>query len=248
MEHYIKIFSKVPTLRFRDNIEPWQTYCLSNIANVVGGGTPDTSIPEYWNGSIQWFTPTEVGHSKYVSSSNRSITALGLKKSNAKILPMGTILLSSRATVGECSIAQVECATNQGFQSLIPYKNFNNEFLFYLTQKKKRHFIKYACGSTFLEISNSEIKKTKYAIPSFEEQTQIARFLSLIDNRIEVQNKIIGPKKSLIIRFVIEILLSLLSLVGSIISFNIFPFISNLLKLIWTIFKEVKRIWSKKKT
>ena len=106
-------------------------------------------------------------------------------------------MLSSRATVGECSITQKDCTTNQGFQNLIPKKDINNEFLYYLAQTQKRHFIKYASGSTFLEISNSEIKKTKCTVPSIEEQTEIATFLSAIDRKIEVQNKIISDLKVL---------------------------------------------------
>ena len=171
---------------------------MSDIASVVGGGTPDTTDPLLWNGNVQWFTPTEVGHSKYVSKSVRTISRLGLQKSSAKVLPKGSILLSSRATVGECSIVKNECTTNQGFQSLIPRKGINNEFLYYLTQTKKKHFIKYASGSTFLEISNSEIKKTKCAVPCIDEQTKIAEFLSLLDEKIETQNKIISKYESLI--------------------------------------------------
>ena len=184
-------------MRFSQYHSDWTRCSLSDIANVVGGGTPDTADETLWNGDIQWFTPTEVGHSKYVSKSIRTISQSGLKKSSAKILPKGSVLLSSRATVGECSIAKIDCTTNQGFQSLIPKNNVNNEFLYYLAQTKKRHFIKYASGSTFLEISNSEIKKTKCFVPRIEEQTKIAEFLSLIDRKLEVQNKIIEDLKVL---------------------------------------------------
>ena len=185
-------------MRFKQFQDNWSVKRLSDIAEVVGGGTPDTTDSTLWNGDIQWFTPTEVGHSKYVSMSVRTISQLGLQKSSAKILPAGSILLSSRATVGECSIAQKDCTTNQGFQSLIPKKSVNNEFLYYLAQTQKRHFIKYASGSTFLEISNSEIKKTKCAVPSIKEQTEIATFLSAIDRKIEFQNKIISKYETLI--------------------------------------------------
>lgn len=188
----------VPTLRFKQFQDNWSSKRLSDIAEVVGGGTPDTTDSTLWNGGIQWFTPTEIGHSKYVSMSARTISQLGLQKSSAKILPAGSILLSSRATVGECSITQKDCTTNQGFQNLTPKKGINNEFLYYLAQTQKRHFIKYASGSTFLEISNSEIKKTKCAVPGIEEQTEIATFLSTIDKKIEVQNKIISKYESLI--------------------------------------------------
>lgn len=198
MELLRKWDCNVPTLRFKQYHCPWSTYHLSDIAEVVGGGTPDTTVPSLWNGDIQWFTPTEVGHQKYVSKSARTITQLGLQKSSAKKLPAGSILLSSRATIGECSIAQRECTTNQGFQNLIPKNDTNNEFLYYLAQTKKHHFIKYASGSTFLEISNSEIRKTKCTVPGTEEQTQIAAFLSALDDRISVQNKIISKYETLI--------------------------------------------------
>ena len=89
---------------------------------------------------------------------------------------------------------------------------------------------------------------TKHFLPAIDEQRKIAAFLNKIEKRIEIQNKIIEHKKSLIISLIIEILLSVLSLVESFLSLNLFSMINNLLKLLWTIFKEVKRIWSKKKT
>jgi len=164
---------------------------------VVGGGTPDTTVKSYWGGDIQWFTPSEIGKNKYVDFSKRTITRDGLDNSSAKLLPLHTILLSSRATVGECSIASNECTTNQGFQSLIA-KQCNIDFLYYLIQTKKKDLIRNACGSTFLEISANEIRKIKVAVPVQNEQEQIAKLLSLIDERIATQNKIIEKLQSLI--------------------------------------------------
>ena len=233
-------------MRFSKYNDNWISTRISEVANVVGGGTPDTSISSYWNGDIQWFTPTEVGHTKYVSFSSRTISKLGLKKSSAKILPKGTILLSSRATVGECSIAENECTTNQGFQSLIPNKNVHNEFLYYLTQTKKRHFIKYASGSTFLEISNGEIKKTKCYVPRLDEQKDIAVFLSLLDKKIEVQNKIIKDRKSLILSLVFRAFCDVLTIISDFASGNALGGILNLLQLFRTIFKEVKQMVTQK--
>ena len=164
---------------------------------MVGGGTPDTTVKSYWGGDIQWFTPSEIGKNKYVDFSKRTITRDGLDNSSAKLLPLHTILLSSRATVGECSIASNECTTNQGFQSLIA-KQCNIDFLYYLIQTKKKDLIRNACGSTFLEISANEIRKIKVAVPVQNEQEQIAKLLSLIDERIATQNKIIEKYESLI--------------------------------------------------
>ena len=165
---------------------------------VVGGGTPDTNNHKYWNGDIQWFTPSEIGRDKYVTNSLRTISEEGLNKSSAKLLPIGTILLSSRATVGECSINKVECTTNQGFQSLITKEYFSKEFVFYLMQTKRKELIRKSCGSTFLEISANEVRKIKIAVPTSKEQEKISKLLALLDERITTQNKIIEKLETLI--------------------------------------------------
>ena len=112
----------VPHLRFPEFTEEWETKPINDLAVVIGGGTPDTTVKSYWDGEIQWFTPSEIGKTKYVDSSLRTITEDGLNNSSAKRLPPNTILLSSRATIGECSLSLRECATNQGFQSLVSKK------------------------------------------------------------------------------------------------------------------------------
>ena len=187
----------VPHLRFPEFSGEWNKYTINDLATVVGGGTPDTTVKSYWGGDIQWFTPSEIGKNKYVDFSKRTITRDGLDNSSAKLLPLHTILLSSRATVGECSIASNECTTNQGFQSLIA-KQCNIDFLYYLIQTKKKDLIRNACGSTFLEIPANDIRKIKVAVPVQNEQEQIAKLLSLIDERIATQNKIIEKLQSLI--------------------------------------------------
>ncbi len=186
----------VPHLRFPEFSGEWEKCTINDLATVVGGGTPDTTVKSYWGGDIQWFTPSEIGKNKYVDFSLRTITRDGLDNSSAKLLPLHTILLSSRATVGECSIASNECTTNQGFQSLIA-KQCNIDFLYYLIQTKKKDLIRNACGSTFLEISANEIRKIKVAVPVQNEQEQIAKLLSLVDERIATQNKIIEDMKKL---------------------------------------------------
>ena len=188
----------VPNIRFPEFKEEWVECRLGEVATIVGGGTPDTNNPMFWNGSIQWFTPSEVGKNKYIAHSIRKISEEGLKKSSAKLLPIGTILLSSRATIGECSINTIECTTNQGFESLIINQDNYNEFFFYLIQTKRKELIRKSCGSTFLEISSNEIKKINITKPSRKEQEKIASFLSLIDERIATQNKIIDKLESLI--------------------------------------------------
>lgn len=148
----------VPNLRFPEFCGEWVTKSINDLAVVIGGGTPDTTVKSYWDGEIQWFTPSEIGKNKYVDSSLRTITEVGLNNSSAKLLPPNTILLSSRATIGECSLSLRECATNQGFQCLVS-KKCNVDFLYYLIQTKKKDLIRKSCGSTFLEISANEVRK-----------------------------------------------------------------------------------------
>ena len=184
-------------MRFPEFSGEWVTKSINDLAVVIGGGTPDTTVKSYWDGEIQWFTPSEIGKNKYVDSSLRTITEVGLNNSSAKLLPPNTILLSSRATIGECSLSLRECATNQGFQSLVS-KNCNVDFLYYLIQTKKKDLIRKSCGSTFLEISANEVRKIQVSVPSDVEQQKIAELLSLIDKRIATQNKIIDKFQSLI--------------------------------------------------
>ena len=187
----------VPHLRFPEFSGEWVTKSINDLAVVIGGGTPDTTVKSYWDGEIQWFTPSEIGKNKYVDSSLRTITEVGLNNSSAKLLPPNTILLSSRATIGECSLSLRECATNQGFQCLVS-KKCNVDFLYYLIQTKKKDLIRKSCGSTFLEISANEVRKIQVSVPSDVEQQKIAELLSLIDERIATQNKIIDKLQSLI--------------------------------------------------
>ena len=187
----------VPHLRFPECSGEWVTKSINDLAVVIGGGTPDTTVKSYWDGEIQWFTPSEIGKNKYVDSSLRTITEVGLNNSSAKLLPPNTILLSSRATIGECSLSLRECATNQGFQCLVS-KKCNVDFLYYLIQTKKKDLIRKSCGSTFLEISANEVRKIQVSVPSDVEQQKIAELLSLIDERIATQNKIIEKLQSLI--------------------------------------------------
>ncbi|MDR2284359.1 MAG: restriction endonuclease subunit S [Sphingobacterium sp.] len=187
-----KIFSQ--ELRFKDDMRndypKWNIRNIGDICEVIGGGTPETNKVEYWNGNIQWFTPTEI-KSNFVSKSERTISELGLKNSSAKLLSKGAILLTTRATIGEASIALEECTTNQGFQSLITREECNNLFIFNWIKMNKYELEKRANGSTFSEISKSEIEKIEIHIPCFEEQTKIANFLSSFDSKIDIETQLL---------------------------------------------------------
>lgn len=176
-------------MRFDGFNKVWESKQIGEIAEVVGGGTPKTEIVDYWDGEIKWFTPSEIGKTKYVFDSDRHITEKGLKNSSAKLLPKDALLLSSRATVGEISIALTECSTNQGFQSLITKSNVDNDFIYYLISTIKNEFLRRSSGSTFLEINKNEIKRMPINIPELSEQKKISNLFSAIDNKIEMLEK-----------------------------------------------------------
>lgn len=187
----LKLYRNALIFRLLTPKDKWIRLSIGDVAHVIGGGTPDTNIEDYWNGNIQWFTPSEIGKEKYVTESERTLTQNGLDNSSAKILPPNTILLSTRATIGECSIAKQECCTNQGFQSLIANK-VTPEFLYYLIQTKKKDLLSKASGSTFAEISANEVRKIHICIPSTqEEQKAIVQPLSAYDEKIETECKIL---------------------------------------------------------
>ena len=162
----------------------WEVKRLGEVAEIIGGGTPSTFVSDYWNGNINWFTPTEIGTEKYVFDSVRKITKNGLANCSARILPIGTILLTSRAGIGDIGILKKEACTNQGFQSLVAKDGFYNEFLYYLVSTLKNVLMQNASGSTFLEISPNKIKQIQISIPNIEEQTAIATILSDMDAEI----------------------------------------------------------------
>ena len=168
--------------------EDWEVVELGKVAEIKSGGTPSTHQPEFWNGHILWCTPTDITSlsGKYLSDTNRKISELGLKNSVADLLPIGSVLMTSRATIGECAIASLPMTTNQGFKNFICNERINNEFLYYLLSNQKDKFIELCNGSTFLEISTTQVRKFLITIPkSTTEQTAIAQLLSDMDAEIE---------------------------------------------------------------
>ena len=164
---------------------------LGSVCEIVGGGTPDTLHTEYWGSSVEWFTPSEIGKTKYVSRSVRKLSDIGLNNSSAKLLPIGTVLLTTRATLGEMSIAKRECCTNQGFQSLIPHQDRAlSEYLYYMQIIIKPWCEKYASGNTFREISKSALSNCIIPLPDRARQEEIVKLLSSIDTLISAEEGI----------------------------------------------------------
>ncbi len=176
----------------------WEVTKLGMIANIIGGGTPSSFVNTYWNGDVNWFTPTEIGKEKYSYQSIRKISKLGFENCSAKMLPVGTILLTTRAGIGDVSILMQEGCTNQGFQSFIVKNEIDNEYLYYLISTLKNIFLQNASGSTFLEISPNKIRAIQIPLPPTKaEQTAIATALSDADALISSLEKLIAKKRNI---------------------------------------------------
>ncbi|EOI6870600.1 TPA: restriction endonuclease subunit S [Yersinia enterocolitica] len=185
-----KMFPKqgetIPEIRFKGFSGEWQEKELgTDVAEIIGGGTPSTSISEFWNGDIDWYSPTEIGSNVYAKGSQKKITALGLKNSSAKILPAGnTVLFTSRAGIGDMAILAKPGATNQGFQSFIVKEGFSPYFIYSAGKQIKEFALKHASGSTFLEISGKQLGRMKILMPNPDEQIAIGNYFQKLDTLI----------------------------------------------------------------
>lgn len=164
----------------------WEKGLLGDICDIVNGGTPATSISEFWHGKILWCIPTDITSctTKYIYNTESKITESGLKSSSATLLPKGALLLCSRATIGEVRIAGNEICTNQGFKSLVAHESICNEWLYYMVHILRFKMMERAIGSTFLEISKKDLSELDIAVPTFPEQCAIAQVLSDMDDEI----------------------------------------------------------------
>ena len=197
-----KMFPKAgqtaPEIRLDGFEGEWEEKKLSEIVDIVGGGTPDTNVKEYWDGEINWFSPTEVGNSIYLDTSEKRISELGLQKSSAKILPANrTILFTSRAGIGSVGIITKDSTTNQGFQSLVAKKGVDIYFLFSYSSEITRYALKHSAGSTFSEISGKELGKMDIIIPTYDEQATIGSYFSNLDNLINSHQEKISQLETL---------------------------------------------------
>lgn len=159
--------------------DSWEWVRLSYIGEIVGGGTPKTEVPSYWDGDIPWLTPADMKNvmSRYVKNGERFITEEGLANSSSRLMPKGTVLYSSRAPIGYIAISENDICTNQGFKSVVPYIHGLSEYLYYAIIQATPGIVKRASGTTFKEISGSEFGKTVIPLPPLAEQKRIVEKL-----------------------------------------------------------------------
>lgn len=188
-----------PTIRFKGYTEDWEQRKLGELAEIVGGGTPSTGIDSYWNGDIDWYAPAEIGEQIYLKSSQRKITEEGLNKSSAKILPIGTVLFTSRAGIGKTAILLKDGCTNQGFQSIVPNKEkLDSYFIFTRTEELKRYGETVGAGSTFVEVSGKQMANMKLMMPkTMLEQQQIGEYFQSLDHLITLHQRKCEETKTL---------------------------------------------------
>ena len=189
--------SLTPQIRFKGFTEAWEQRKLNDIAEVIGGGTPDTNNPSYWDGDIDWYSPAELGEQIYAIGSRRRITKEGYKNSSAKLLPANkTILFTSRAGIGTTAILCRSACTNQGFQSLVINDNTDLYFIYSISSRIKDFAISKASGSTFLEISGKQLATMNLFLPQLNEQRKIGQYFRSLDNLITLhQRKLDALKK-----------------------------------------------------
>ena len=158
----------------------WGKRAIAECTEIVSGGTPKTSVDEYWGGEICWATPKDLSElsSPYISDTPRKVTQLGLEKSSANILPEGSVLFSSRAPIGHVAINTVPMATNQGFKSFIPNADvLDAKFLYWWLRSHRSHLQALGNGATFKEVSKSVVSKIRIPTPPVDEQKRIAEVL-----------------------------------------------------------------------
>ena len=167
-------------------------YRIQEIGEICGGGTPRTTISEYWDGDIPWISPDDLTDYKsvYIKNGKNFITKLGYKNSSTKMLPKGTLLFSSRAPIGYIAIAENPICTNQGFKSIILNDKVNNLYFYYWLKCNLNYIKLFGTGATFPEISGSRMKRIKVEIfENIEYQQKIAMILGKYDQLIENNNK-----------------------------------------------------------
>ena len=188
-EYVIASHAFKPQYKCINYIPAWEQRELVDIAEIVGGGTPDTNNSNYWDGDIDWYAPAELGNNIYAESSTRKITQAGFDSCSTKMLPADkTILFTSRAGIGNTAILRHSACTNQGFQSLV-IGDADVYFVYSMSERIKKWAEEKASGSTFLEISGRQLETMPVNLPSLVEQQAIGSFFSHLDDLITLHQR-----------------------------------------------------------
>ena len=191
----------VPKLRFLEfkDAREWEEKRLEDVCTKISqGGTPDTTNLDYWNGDVEWLTPAEMGklETRFITTTNRKISRAGLKNCSSDLLPIDSVILSTRAPIGHLLINKSEMAINQGCKGLMSLPSTDHNYLYYILASNKNALADLGAGNTFKELSGSALKNFKIKIPKHPEQQKIADCLSSIDALITAQTQKIAALKN----------------------------------------------------
>ena len=164
--------------------EGWVVKKLGEVGEIITGATPPTKIKEYWNGKIPWITPTDISLNKDIDKSERFITTLGLKK--IRELPANTLLVTCIASIGKNAVLRKVGATNQQINALIPKKEYNVDYLYYLMENSKNYLLSKAGITATNIISKKEFSDIEFQFPNYKHQTVVADILNDLDNEIDI--------------------------------------------------------------
>ena len=163
----------------------WPLKPLGEVAELIGGSTPSRNTPRFWDGDIHWLTPTDMPATdsgvSVVTRTKERITQDGLDNSSATIVPKGTVLFSSRATIGKVAVAGVPLATNQGFANFVPHSEISSRFLAYSLWFRREDIARLSGSTTFKEVSRSTLRKYQVPVPPLPEQARIVKLLDEAD-------------------------------------------------------------------
>ena len=170
----------------------WNFFKIKDIGKIISGSTPSTNIPEYWNGEYLWITPAELNDDSFIiNSTNRKLTYLGVKTSSLIELPIGTVLLSSRAPIGKVAIVGENMFCNQGFKNIIPNETINSIYLYYVFKEKKEYLNFLGRGATFKELSKEIVENISIKVPPIELQNKFAERIEKIEKlKFEIEKSI----------------------------------------------------------
>lgn len=168
----------------------WEYKKLGEVCEVVSGSTPKTNVPEYWGEGHYWVTPAELNDTiVYIDKTERQITDEALTKTKLRLLPVGTVLLSSRAPIGKVAITKTEMYCNQGFKNCICSDSIYNKYLFYFLRLKKEYLNSLGRGATFKEISKSIVESISIPLPPKSTQLSIVSELDKINELIRLKKE-----------------------------------------------------------
>ena len=186
------LFTKIFGDPLLNDKKEWNFFKIKDIGKIISGSTPSTNIPEYWNGEYLWITPAELNDDSFIiNSTDRKLTYLGVKASSLIELPIGTVLLSSRAPIGKVAIVGEKMFCNQGFKNIIPNEEVNPIYLYYILKEKKEYLNFLERGVTFKELSKEIVENISIKVPPIELQNKFAERIEKIEKlKFEIEKSI----------------------------------------------------------